>query len=126
MKTNPETVKAWQQRSQQRQRDNPKPRKRLRYVSQSQAARLKRYKAIRATFLEQHPFCVRCLADGIETPATDVHHVFGRDGDRLFDESNFLPVDRYCHEWLHAHPQEARALGWMQSRHRSSQEASSG
>jgi hypothetical protein len=118
MNRDPEKLRQWQQRSRQKQRDNPKPRSPLRKVSKKQAAANREYSARRAMHLEANPNCVRCESLGVVTPATQIHHARGRDGDALLDDSDFLAVCAYCHEWMHGHPGEAHALGWMKSRHR--------
>jgi hypothetical protein len=43
--------------------------------------------------------------------ATDVHHMKGRLGGNYLDDNTWLPVCRECHDWIHAHPREARELG---------------
>ena len=40
-----------------------------------------RWKRIRAAHLAANPWCVRCLEDGIYTPATDVDHIVDHKGD---------------------------------------------
>jgi len=117
LKNNPDVLRAWQQRSRDRQRDNPKPRAKIRAVSKKHAAALKEYAARRLIHLEANPHCARCEADGETTPATDIHHIKGRDGERLIESENFLALCRYCHEAVHDNPAEAKALGWSQSRH---------
>lgn len=108
----------WQERSRQKLRENPPSRVPLPKVSKRQAKRNKEYSAARAMKLEQQPFCERCLRDGAQTVATQTHHIQGRDGERMMDVENLLAVCVYCHEWLHAHPQEAKELGYSRSRHR--------
>ncbi|MAT45355.1 MAG: HNH endonuclease [Anaerolineaceae bacterium] len=49
----------------------------------------------RAAHLAKHPWCELCLADGIYTPATDVHHTIPHRGDvKLFWSS---PLESLCH-----------------------------
>ena len=118
MKSNIETTKAWQERSRQRAREAPqKKRKPLPKRTEKRAAQEREYSERRKIYLEAHPLCERCLADGIQTRATEIHHIRGRDGVRLIDSEEFCAVCMYCHEWIEAHPQEAMALGWSKSRH---------
>jgi hypothetical protein len=83
-------------------------RTKLRQVSKRQRAKLDLYTAQRRVFLAAHPKCQVCG----ERPATDVHHMAGR-GIRLNDESTFLATCRACHDWIHAHPAEARERGFL-------------
>jgi 5-methylcytosine-specific restriction enzyme A len=41
----------------------------------------RKWRRIRAAYLADHPWCERCLADGIYTAATDVHHLDRHAGD---------------------------------------------
>lgn len=118
LKSGPEKLKAWRERSIQKQRDNPKPRAPIRKVTAKRAKANREYSTARLIHLEAHPFCERCLRDGQQIIATDIHHLAGRDGERLIDSENFLSTCRTCHEWLHAHPQEAKQLGYSRTRHR--------
>lgn len=45
--------------------------------------------------------------------ATEIHHTNGRENDRLNDMKHWLAVSRTGHEWIHAHPKEAREAGWL-------------
>lgn len=46
-------------------------------------------------------------------PATEIHHMNGREYNRLLDESEWLAVTRFGHAWIHANPKEAREKGWL-------------
>jgi 5-methylcytosine-specific restriction endonuclease McrA len=58
--------------------------------------------------------CQRCkFAD-----AVDVHEVLPRSaGGSILDEDNLRAVCRTCHRWIHEHPKEATASGWLVSRY---------
>jgi hypothetical protein len=43
----------------------------------------------------------------------DVHHKEGRAGERFLDESTWMAVSRKAHSWIHAHPKQAREMGWL-------------
>ncbi len=45
--------------------------------------------------------------------STEIHHRRKRNGAQLNNEADWLAVCRKSHEWLHAHPAEARAKGWL-------------
>ena len=48
--------------------------------------------------------------------ATQVHHAKGRRGALLMDERYWVAVSAPGHQWVHAHPLEARELGLTRSR----------
>jgi hypothetical protein len=45
---------------------------------------------------------------------TDCHHMAGRLGAMLMDERYWLPVCRWCHDFIGEHGKLARALGFVQ------------
>lgn len=52
----------------------------------------------RKVHLAAHPWCEDCLANGVHTPATDVHHVVRHKGDPvLFATSPLLSLCHKCH-----------------------------
>jgi hypothetical protein len=75
------------------------------------------YARRRLVFLRAHPQCQCCLEhcqiheDRI--PASrDIHHKHGR-GRFYLDESTWMAVCRVHHDWIHSHPSQARAKGWL-------------
>jgi hypothetical protein len=64
--------------------------------------------------------CERCYSK----LATELHHVAGRSGDALVDSEFFSGLCWKCHEHVHAHPAEARAEGWLESKYSRTPEAS--
>lgn len=105
----------------------PLRRTRLRPVSKRRAAEGRTYSAKRRAFLAAHQTCQALpiiLMAGHQvymkawssTAATDVHHKAGRRGDAYLDETTWLAVCRTCHDWIHAHPAEARKLGLIVER----------
>lgn len=52
-----------------------------------------------------------CPVTGL--PATEVHHTNKRNGQRLNDQKYWLAVTREGHDWIHAHPKEAKEAGWL-------------
>lgn len=99
------------------------------------------YARLRAEFLKAHPFCQVWLArhrvheeharglrvvtaigaHGVPWPvlsadiprSTDIHHKAGRTGSNYLDTSTWMAVSRAAHDWIHTHPKEARARGWL-------------
>ena len=59
-----------------------------------------RWRKARLAFLNRHPLCAQCLAEGKYTAATVVDHITPHRGDqRLFwDEANWQPLCRECHD----------------------------
>lgn len=84
----------------------------LKKISKSQRNRLAAYKEVRIEYLKKFPACAICLCRGMTpAPATEVHHMFGRNSSLLCDTRGFVPSCRGCRDFPHEHPKEARALG---------------
>lgn len=61
--------------------------------------------------------CERCLS----LPVDAVHHrrpkgMGGTDVAWVEQPANLVALCRGCHEWVHAHPYEARQSGWLLSK----------
>lgn len=68
----------------------------------------------RNAFLKKNCMCEACLEFRmVRRDANDVHHKQGRTGNLLLDESKWMAVCRYCHDWIHDNPKEATARGWL-------------
>lgn len=82
----------------------------LRPRSSKRAAEMVDRRALVARVLSAHPVCERCDA----ARSTDVHepHTRARGGS-ITDPSNVRAVCRACHDWIHAHPAQAAAEGWL-------------
>ena len=74
------------------------------------------YSKKRKSFLLSSPLCQAKLPNTCTTHATDVHHMQGRIGKLLTDETKFLAVCRSCHDWIEMHPIEAKELGFSISK----------
>ncbi len=65
----------------------------------------------------ENPFCLACHrifpADPPSRPTRDCHHMAGKEGKLLLDESWWLPVCRSCHNWIGDHANWARELGLL-------------
>lgn len=79
-------------------------------VSKKLASRLQVYRIRRDAFMKQNTIC-QCT--GCATPSQDLHHMSGRLGNNLIDESTFMAVCRKCHIWIHENPKQARALKYL-------------
>lgn len=98
-----------------------KPRKPMARQSERQKARQAAYTSKRKEFLAKHPFCERCAKSGKRVYAQEVHHRRGRGVmggvDLTTDETEFCGLCSACHRWVHDHPAQAMADGYMKSRH---------
>jgi hypothetical protein len=93
-----------------------KKRQRLNPMSDRRRAEGALYRQKREAFLKAHPVCqVARYIPGLNPRAKskDIHHTAGRYGGAYLDESTWLAVCREAHDWIHAHPREARARGWL-------------
>lgn len=72
------------------------------YARENAAARGydSKWRAARAQYLKRHPLCVKCLEQGILTPATVVDHIIPHRGNvRLFwDMGNWQALCKQCHD----------------------------
>jgi 5-methylcytosine-specific restriction endonuclease McrA len=83
-------------------------RTRLRRVSKVRASQLRTYSRLRLAFLRQHVNCWIC-----GKVATEVHHVHGREGKKLYDFSHCLALCFQCHRKVHDNPKWARGEGYL-------------
>ena len=69
----------------------------------------KYWKALRNSYIRQHPLCERCLSLGKVTPAEHVHHIIpfltGTTKQERFklllDNTNLMSLCVPCHKWIH-------------------------
>ena len=84
-------------------------------VSKKRQVAMDEYSKRRLAFLSLHTNCqaklVSCMGK-----ATDVHHKAGRVGDNYLNMNTWLAVCRTCHSWIETNPQEAKELGFSESR----------
>ena len=60
-----------------------------------------------------HTLCEVNMTGLCTQKSTDVHHVAGRIGSLLLDETQWIAVCRACHDFIHTHPKDARERGWL-------------
>ncbi len=88
----------------------------LRRVSKKRRGENAYYAKKRKEFLARFPLCaVARELFNRDLPATQIHHREGRIGARYLDESTWLPVSAYGHEWIHRHPAQSREKGWIRT-----------
>jgi len=99
--------------------NKPKPARQTKPIAQRSPKRSKQereYLQKRKSFLLSSQLCQAKLPNICTTHATDVHHMQGRIGDLLTDETKFLAVCRQCHTWIEEHPAQAKELGFSITR----------
>lgn len=95
-----------------------KRKKKLNRISPKQKARLAKYFPIQQDFLRQNPWCVVCIMLGKgKVPATEAHHVRGRNGSLLFDTRFFASTCWDCRMIPHLNPKWAREVGLLAPQH---------
>lgn len=93
-----------------------KKKKPIALVSQKRLSQLAEYRELRKEFLrkpENHYCPVMKHFTGAHVRVTDIHHMNGRENNRLNDTKYWLAVSRQGHTWIHEHPEDARELGWL-------------
>jgi hypothetical protein len=65
-------------------------------VSEKRSKQMEVYKILRDQFLKDHPKCGASLPSCLSI-ATEVHHMSGKEGERLNDTTEWLPICRNCH-----------------------------
>jgi len=85
------------------------PVKKISNKSEGQKIRENIYKDLRKIYLNKNQ---KCEVNNSHK-STEIHHISGRNGDRLNDVKFFLAVCRECHRWIHENPKEARAKQWL-------------
>lgn len=87
----------------------PKEFKPIRKVSPHRAVENKEYVRLRRDYLEAYPVCevAEC-----HLPSKEIHHMQGREGDKLNDINFFLAVCPGCHRKIETDTQWARDNGY--------------
>lgn len=60
------------------------------------------WQKVRARFLAANPLCAECLARGITTPASEVHHILPLSRGGTHDEDNLMALCKPCHSAISA------------------------
>ncbi len=84
-------------------------------VSAKRRVEMDEYSKKRLAFLALHITCQAKLV-GCKGSSTDVHHKAGRVGDNYLNMNKWLAVCRSCHSWIETNPEEAKELGYSESR----------
>lgn len=92
----------------------PKQRKPIRPMSKKLSKERETYRQLREEFLKQpeNRFC----AVHPHLPASEVHHMDGRESWRLNNVDRWLAVSRDGHDWINSFPILARERGFCGSR----------
>ena len=83
-------------------------------VSSKKKKKDQEYLKLRERYLTQNHLCM-VKVNGCTNGATDVHHTYAGSNREAFYlvQSTWLAVCRNCHDWIHAHPTEARTMNWL-------------
>jgi hypothetical protein len=84
-------------------------------VSKKRQVEMDEYSKKRLAFLALHVTCQAKLV-GCTVTSTDVHHKAGRVGDNYLNMNKLLALCRSCHSWIENNPEEAKELGFSESR----------
>jgi hypothetical protein len=84
-------------------------------VSAKRRVEMDEYGKKREIFLIAKPNCEAKLL-GCTGVSTDVHHKAGRTGENYLKISTWLSVCRSCHSFIELNPEEAKELGFSESR----------
>ena len=82
--------------------------------SSKQAKKEAVYNVLNKQYLKDHPNCEFHLP-GCLLRSSEVHHGAGR-GEYLLDTTTWKAGCRICHSWVELHPEEAKELGFSESR----------
>lgn len=85
-------------------------RTKVKKVSKKRQQQNKEYNQARLLFLSL-PENKTCPVTG--SSATEIHHMNGRENERLLDQKYWLAVSRVGHRWIHDNPLESREKGWF-------------
>lgn len=103
------TTRLWRSTSGRMRRSWRKRLRRPRPIAEKRRRLLEEYRTLRITFLLSKPRCEK----NSKLISEDVHHSRGRAGTLLLDVRFWKAVARKSHDWIQAHPEEARARGLL-------------
>jgi hypothetical protein len=83
----------------------------MRKKSKSQEEKLAIYNDLKKVYMKKNPTCVIGVS-GCTHKATEIHHK-GYRGRNLNKIETWASSCSNCHAWVHSHPNEARANGWL-------------
>ena len=66
------------------------------------------YSVLRKKYLEDNPRCEIC-----GSPASQIHHKWHRENERLNDTKYWMSVDDKCHKMIHRNPEDSYRLGYL-------------
>jgi hypothetical protein len=89
-----------------------KKRPRIKLKSDKQKALDKAYSLMREEFMNKNSLCKVSVSPQCSKFATDIHHIEGR-GIQTLTQLTWIPTCRFCHNWIHEHPEEARILKFL-------------
>lgn len=87
-----------------------KRKKRLNPVGRLRRVTQQVYREKRDKFMREHPVC---QYPNCSKASFDPHHRHGREGKNYLDTSTWSALCREHHNWVHAHPNQAREMGLL-------------
>src|SRR5882724_1292949 len=97
-----------------------KPRKPIRRVSKTRAAKNQIYSRLRREFLSrtENQICLVGITIFNRTIQTcQIHHMLGTAGDNFLDTTTWMAVSDEGHKWIEANKTDARERGWLGNKH---------
>ena len=98
------------------EKKRPAIRKTIKKFSDKRAKRNQAYLKAKEIFMMEsgNQTCiVMATLHNKTVPATEIHHINGRENERLTDRMYWLAVSREGHQWIHANPELAKEQGWL-------------
>jgi hypothetical protein len=80
-------------------------------LSKKRAAEMRVYNKARKEFLSEILYCQASIGHVCTCWPTQIHHMAGKIGANLNDQSKWLAVCQNCHDWIEGHPKEAKERG---------------
>ena len=84
----------------------------LRSHSPKRREQMRFYNQEKEEYLRSHPRC-QVQLDNCMGEAGQVHHMNGRNGSRLRDQTYWLPVCQNCHDYISSHRAWAEKHGYL-------------
>lgn len=78
--------------------NNRKRNKGIKKVSRKRRGQTNQYGPLRDEYLKKFPVCEVEHCQGV---SVEIHHKYGKEGERLIDINHFLAVCRKCHDYIH-------------------------
>lgn len=85
-------------------------------IAKSNVPKYREYAKNAKIYRQNNPLCM-INAPGCTRFTEGVHHVKGKIGDLLLDETHWMPACNWCNNWIEANSERAFELGLKKSKH---------